>query len=49
MKKTTRKNEVVIARIPAELKLKILKKAQRRNVKESEIIRLALISFLANE
>lgn len=46
MKKPTKKTETVIARVPAELKLKLLKKAKRRNVKESEIIRLALVSFL---
>ena len=49
MKKTTRKTEVVIARIPADLKLKLLKKAKRRNVKESEMLRIALASFLSQE
>lgn len=46
MKKPEKKTETVIARVPADLKLKLLKKAKRRNVKESEIIRLALVSFL---
>lgn len=49
MKRTIRKTETVIARVPADLKLKIMKKAKHRNVKESEILRLALISFLAEK
>lgn len=49
MKKNERKTETVIARIPAELKLKVIKRANRRNVKESEIIRLALVSFLSEK
>lgn len=49
MKKTAKKTETVIARVPAELKLKVLKRAKRRNVKDSEIIRLALVSFLSEK
>jgi hypothetical protein len=49
MKQNDRKTETVIARIPADLKLKVIKKAKRRNVKESEIIRLALVSFLSEK
>lgn len=49
MKKAIKKTETVIARVPAELKLKIIKNAKRRNVKESEILRLALASFLATK
>lgn len=49
MKKTARKTETVIARVPADLKLLLLKKAARRKVKESEILRLALVSFLSEK
>lgn len=49
MKKTEPKTETVIARVPADLKLRLLKKAKRRNVKESEILRLALAHFLAEK
>lgn len=49
MKKEQRKTETVIARVPAALKLAIIKRAKRRNVKESEILRLAIVSFLATK
>ena len=49
MKKIPRKTETVIARVPVELKLKIMKKAKQRKVKDSEILRLALASFLSEK
>ena len=49
MKKKDQMTEVIIARISADLKLQILKAAKRRNVRESEFLRLAIISFLSQK
>ena len=47
IRKADKKTETVAARIPAELRIRLLKCAKRKNEKPSDIIRKALVFYFA--